>query len=119
MFLNMEKVKHDALRVGLLDLALGEIIMVTIPLPILIVQTVVEIPLIAQVLIRPMFEPRFIPVQVNLTPKQIEYLETVRQLDGIARGPYIGSFLKRNMERGFILFFRPGITVLVTITPLS
>lgn len=50
-----------------------------------------------------MSEPRFIPVQINLTQKQIKYLVKIRQLDGIARGPYIKSLLKRDMERGVIL----------------
>lgn len=50
LFLNVEKVKHDALRFGLLQLALGEIIIVTILLLTLFTLTAVEIPLIFQVL---------------------------------------------------------------------
>ena len=51
LFLNVEKVKHDAFRMGLLQLALGEIILVIILLLTLFAPTVVEIPLIAQVAI--------------------------------------------------------------------
>ena len=51
LFLNVEKVKHDALRTGLLQLALGEIIIVIILLLTLLVPTVVEIPLIVHVLV--------------------------------------------------------------------
>lgn len=51
LFLNVEKLKHDALRTGLLQLALGEIIVVTILLLTLFVPTVVEIPLIVHVLV--------------------------------------------------------------------
>lgn len=49
LFLNVEKVKRDALRTGLLQLALGEIIILIILLLTLFVPTVVEIPLIIHV----------------------------------------------------------------------
>jgi len=51
LFLNVEKLKHDALRTGLLQLALGEVIIVTILLLTLFVPTAVEIPLIVHVLV--------------------------------------------------------------------
>lgn len=63
-----------------------------------------------------MSEPKFIPVQINLTPKQIEYLEQIRQLDGIARGPYIRALLKRDMERGGVILSNFEMTTEQTVT---